>query len=243
MLVTRINEKNYSDSSFRLSVAGMTEVKKKDNHKLVNAGVAAASVGATLLGVLAVRKSQGLNLGKGALKGLGLKDKLVKIGKSFNLNYDVKEIIFVGTSSILGGLLGGFALDRDGNKKKKVTEAVFKASNITIPTLITGGLLKGFEKIKFSNPVTKIASVATGVGLGMIASKKLTNKINKKIDKDFEEKQLKPKDFLVHIDDIAGALFITKVPLAGILHLDKVLAGIYAWGGYEVGRKEDCKKA
>lgn len=238
MLVTKVNDKHYSDFNFRLSVAGEPKSKKKDNHKLINAGVAAASVGATLLSVLAVRKSQGLNLAKGALEGLSTKDKFVKIGKSFNIDYGIKDMLLVGTMSALGGLLGGFAFDREGDKKKKITEGVFKVSNIAIPTLMTGGLIKGFEKIKFKNPITELISVAAGVGLGMITSSKVTNKINKKIDKDFEEKKLKPKDFLVHIDDIVGALFITKAPFVNALHMDKLLTAIYAWGGYETGRHE-----
>ncbi len=241
MLVTRINEKNYSDFNFRLSVAGNPEPQKKNNHKLINAGVAAASVGATLLSVLAVRKSQGLNLEKGALKGLGFKDKAAKIWKSFNIDYGIKDMLLVGTTSALGGLLGGFAFDKEGDKKKKITEGVFKVSNIAIPTAMTAGLIKGFEKMKLKNRVTELVSVAAGVGLGMLTSSKVTNKINKKIDKNFEEKKLKPKDFLVHIDDIVGAFFITKAPFMNALHMDKLLTAIYAWGGYETGRAENAK--
>ena len=241
MLVTRVNEKNYPDFNFRLSLAEQSQVKKKDDNRLINVGVAAASVGATLLGVLAVRKSQGLNLERGALKGLSAKDKFTKIWKSFDIDYGVKDMLLVGSGSALGGLLGGFAFDKKGDRKKKITEGVFKVSNITIPTLMTASMLKIFEKLKFKNKVTELVSVAFGVGFGMLTSSFVTNKINKKIDKNFEEKKLKPKDFLVHIDDIVGALFITKAPFVNTLHMDKLLTAIYAWGGYETGRAEDKK--
>ncbi len=214
---------------------------KLSDKKKVNIGVALTSVGATLLPLLILRKKQGKVLDKDVFQKLGAKDKTKAFFNSFNIEYNLKEMLMVGGSSILGGLFGGFIFDKKGNKKEKTQEAVSKMFNILIPTTIVSGLTKLTEVKNIKSPIAKVGAIVIGVGLGMPISNFISNKINSKIvDKDnFEEKKLKPKDYLVHIDDIAGALILSKVPFIDKLHLDKLLAGIYVFNGFEVGKAKD----
>ena len=62
-----------------------------------------------------------------------------------------------------------------------------------------------------------------------------------KEDKDGIRK-FHPKDFLVHADDMVEMLVLLKIPFAKQLHIDKLLALIYAKCGYETGIKDTDNK-
>jgi hypothetical protein len=201
-----------------------------------------ATIAGTILPILLIRKYQGKTLQSGTFKGLDFKTKTKEILKSFNIEYGLKEMLFTSFGSTLGGLSGGLLFDKKENKKCKIKESVFQLSNIAIPTSIIAGLLKLTEKCK--NPkaiLPKIAAVITGIGVGMPIAAITSNKINNTIvDKDNQSKRkLKIKDCFVHIDDLVGALILTKIPFADKLHADKILPALYGICGYEAGTKQE----
>ncbi len=214
---------------------------KKENFKK-NLGVALITLGATLLPVMAIRRFQGKALTKDVFEKLGTKDKIKAFVKSFNIKYGFKEILGVATSGVLGGLVSGLWFDKKTQPKTKLKEAVFKESNILIPTTILAASLVFCKKAKFQGVIPKIASIALAIGAGMPISAHFANTINNKIiDKENPHKRkLKAKDYFVHVDDVLGAFVLARVPFVDKLHLDGFLSAIYAVNGTEVGRAKDA---
>ena len=220
------------------SVAPAKEDKKAKKFKLP---VLLTTIAGTILPILVIRKYQGKTLQSGCFKGLDFKSKAKAVLKSFNIEYGLKEMLFASFGSTLGGLSGGLLFDKKENKKAKIKESVFQLSNIAIPTSIIAGLLKLTEKCK--NPkaiLPKVAAVVAGIATGMPLATIASNKINNTImDKDNQAKRkLRLKDCFVHIDDLVGALILTKIPFADKLHADKILPALYGICGYEAGTKQ-----
>jgi hypothetical protein len=209
---------------------------KNENFKK-NLGVALTTVGATLLPIIAIRKFQGKALKKDVFEKLATKDKVKAFVKSFDIKYGLKEILTVATSSIFGGLTGGLWFDKKTEPKTKLKEAIFKESNILIPTTLLAGGLELCKKAKFKGIAPKIASIVFAVGAGMPISANIANNINNNIvDKENpHNRKLKPKDYFVHIDDVLGAFVLARVPFVDKFHLDGFLSAIYALNGAEVG--------
>ena len=200
-------------------------------------GVALTCVGATLLPIITISKHQGKLANLTGFKDLALKDKGKALFKAMDIDYGFKEMMTVGLTSILGGVTGGVLFDKETNPKKKIQEGINKAAVLAVPAGLVAAGLKAFEHTKVKNPFASIASVVVGVGVGMPIANKISNTINKKVfgDDVFEKRNLKPTDYFVHVDDVVGAMVLSKVPFANKLHLDKVLGAIYAHQAYEAG--------
>ena len=206
-----------------------------------NAPVLATTVAGTLIPMLIIRKYQGKSLKPEVLKGIDLKLKAKAVLKSFNIEYGLKEMLFTSFGSILGGLSGGLLLDKKENSKSKIKEFIFQFSNIAIPTSLVAGLLNLTTKNKkFQGVSFKIASVALGIGAGMPIAAMASNKINNTIiDTDnCGKRKLRLKDCFVHIDDLIGALVLSKMPFVDKLQIDKFLPVLYGVCGYETGIKK-----
>lgn len=200
-------------------------LKYKRNHRVeesdnkTKALTAAGSIVATLLPMIYFAKKQS-----------GLK----KFTDLFKINYDLKEVLVLSSTSIGGGVLSGLAFDKKTNKKRKINEGVFQFMNATVPTLLVGGaikLLKDNVKYKDSKPI-KIASIATALIAGMPLAAWISNIINDPKDKE-PDRKLTLKDSIINMDDALGALVVAKVPVFG---LDKLLPAIFAWCGYRAGQ-------
>lgn len=156
-----------------------------------------------------------------------------------NINYGRNEFLAVGLGSIVGGLLGGLNDPHEKNKLKKLEEATFQTMNIIIPTyLVTESMNFCERKKSLNNPYAKAAATLGGVILGVNAAVLLSNAIDKKVFNKYEcnpNRKFRSRDLVVHVDDLVGALVISKWSFAEKLQLNKFLPAIFAWNGYEVG--------
>ncbi len=184
----------------------------------------------------------------GALLLIGRKQKpdikLNSLKNAFNLtqiNYGIKEIFITSSAGIAGGLASGLLDKKENNKLGKLREAAFQMANIAFPTTLVGLGLKLCEKSKkLNNPLSKIIAVGIALPLGIFSAVKTTHHLEDNVfDKNelFPNKKMKKKDFIIHVDDVIGALVIAKIPFIEKLHVDKILPIIYAWCGYRVGNK------
>ena len=168
-----------------------------------------------------------------AKKQNGLK-KLVDL---FKIDYGIKEVIALSSTSIISGVTAGILTDKKTDKKRKFKEGVFQFMNATIPTLFVGGVMKLLEdnvKYNHSRPV-KTAAILTSMFAGMPFAAFLSNIINDPKDKE-PDRKLTLKDSIANMDDALGALVIAKFPFVKQLHLDKVMPVILAWCGYRAGQ-------
>ena len=193
--------------------------KNKTKTKLITA---TASFVSTLLPMIYFAKKQN-----------GLK-KLIDL---FKIDYGIKEVIALSSTSIISGVTAGILTDKKTDKKRKFKEGVFQFMNATIPTLFVGGVMKLLEdnvKYNHSRPV-KTAAILTSMFAGMPFAAFLSNIINDPKDKE-PDRKLTLKDSIANMDDALGALVVAKFPLIKQLHLDKVMPVIFAWCGYRAGQ-------
>lgn len=223
------------------SILNKTNTDSSKNKKN-NYPVMLTSLVGTAIPVLLIRKYQNKTLNIENLQKLDLKNKIQTILESFNIHYGLKEILLSSFSAIGLGLAGGLICNKDENKKNKLKEAIFQFNNIAIPTTLITGLLKITNKYeRLNGTFAKLASIFLGIAAGMPIALTFTNTLNKSlIDKNSrEQRKLKLKDSIVHVDDIISGLVLAKVPLVTKLHLEQFIPILYANCGYEAGIKRD----
>ncbi len=201
--------------------------------------LAGAVIGA-VLPIIYLNKTKGKSLNTDILKNGKAFDKLKEAGEYFEID-GIKEILSTAGGAIAGGLLGGLISDRNReNRKEKVKNAIFEMVNITVPTLFVVGaekLLNSFKNVKINPALKKALPIALGVGLGAPVASKISGAINKKAFKEDKSKQrhFRPKDYLVHIDDIVTTFALAKLPFLKAIPFDKILSLIYIHCGFEAG--------
>ncbi|MFI3301264.1 MAG: hypothetical protein R3Y28_07595 [Candidatus Gastranaerophilales bacterium] len=152
-----------------------------------------------------------------------------------NVNYHLKEMIGVSLGAVVAGTGVGILVDKPENKKQKINEGVFQFINAAVPTLAVIPALKVCEKIKpLNNIPTKIGTTFATLFAGMHLAAEMSNKINDPHDK-VPDRKLTIKDAIANVDDAFGVFVVSKMPFAKSLHLEKLLAPIYAWCGYRAG--------
>jgi hypothetical protein len=183
---------------------------KINEKQKINYAVLASSAVGTLVPMLLIAKKQ--------------KTSLFKIG------YELKEMLMLGTGSILGGLAGGIIADKGKNTQSKLREGGHQfLANLLLPTTFVAGFLKIAEKSRFlktSKAIAVIAGVSAGMGIGSFIS----NKVSKLAFKDCKERKIKPTDVFMHMDDLPIALTLSKVP-----YVDKILPLAFIYSGYQAG--------
>ena len=241
MKTSKIENSNILPQANKPDFAGKNNNKKSDAAKKI--GIAAFSAAGTILPILAIRKYQGKALDKDVFQKLPLAKKGKELWNSLSIDYGFKEVMLVCMSSLLGGTVGGLVFDKETPKKEKVKEGIHKAVAQIIPAIGVSTVVALGNKAKIKTPVKEIASVALGVGLGMPIANKVSNTLNKKAfkEKDYKQRKVKPSDYLMHADDIVGAMVLAKVPFVNLLQLDKVLGVIFAHEGYEAGSAKKDK--
>lgn len=241
---------NSSNSAFKSFYNQRQEIKDKAeaNIKLKESKTATAVAVASLLGATVPLAIYNAKKGKmGEFKDVfqktdsKLKEKVNAITGFVEVK-DIKQIGLSVTGSILAGLGAGFAVDKNKeNRTKKVKEGIYGFLNCMIPM----GIIAAAEDIAQkhnvkTNILGKAAIVAGGIVSGMFISNKVSNGINKaffgKDESNFEQRQMKLSDTIVHADDIIGVIAMSKVPFAK--QMGKVIPLIYSHVGYETGTQE-----
>lgn len=217
--------------------------KKQENTKKFSLPVLLTTITGVLIPILLIRKNQGLNIKKGTLKEMDFKTKAKSFLKSFDIKYEMPEMLMTAFGSVVGGLMGGLLFDKNKDKeskRSKIKESVFQLLNVSTPIIIGDQILKFADKKKWKSPWVQVATAIIAVGAGMPTAAKISNTINNKIiDREHpDNRKLRIKDAFVHVDDFVGVLVLSKVPLADKLHVERILPFLYGMCGYEAGTKQ-----
>lgn len=183
-----------------------------------------------MLPVLAFAKKQKPGIKLNSFKGLK---------EAINIKYGLNEILATGLGGAFGGLLGGLVDRKEKRKLDKIEEATFQVMNISLPAILVSKSTDFCQKTKglnnnFVKLVASAASIFAGAHIAVAISNKIDGVLFDKYNKD-PDRKLKKKDFIVHVDDVFGALLLAKIPFADKLHAEKILPLIYTWSGYHVG--------
>ena len=165
---------------------------KKERY--IIAGTTALGV-ATSMALLAKHKGYSLNPAK--------MFKNYKNSYFNKVEYDEVPVIAMGAGSCLGGLAGGFLIDKDKeNRKAKMREALLQIANISVPIVFV------VYAAKFGKKFGKLAQAAGGIaGLfaGVFTANLIGNKINEKIFNRGKGRPVQATDFSAHLDDFCVA--------------------------------------
>ena len=127
-------------------------------------------------------------------------------------DFEAKEVIAMGAGSCLGGLIGGYLVDKDPkNRQAKRRETIMQIGNVSIPILFVHLINKKIFA-KSSETVKALASLG-GVMLGVMTSNIVMNKLNNIIfdEKAGDGRKMKFTDFSAHLDDVVvAANYISK---------------------------------
>lgn len=184
--------------------------------------------------------SDKIKAGVGAFLGtvipLALMMKKQKIKNPFKLKYDLKEMLVLSATSIVGGVGVGMIGNNKDSNINKIKEGVFQFMNAAIPTWLAASTLRWCETTKgMNNNLAKIVTTAVTILIGMQGSAAVSNIICDPKD-NHPDRKLSFLDSLANIDDLIGVLVLAKFPIVEKLHIDKLLPAIYAFCGYRAGK-------
>lgn len=179
---------------------------------------------AFIAGTTAVGVAAGLAVlaktAKGAKYSLNPKKMFKNFKQSyvFKAPYEEKEIITIGAGSCIGGLAGGYIIDKNkDNRKAKLQETLLQAANISFPAVLTIRFAKAgkylgnrfLEKDKkavtLRTQVPKATAALIGLFTGVYMSNFFANKINEFIFNKGKGRPVKLSDFSAHLDDFCMA--------------------------------------
>lgn len=198
------------------------------------------------------------SLGGSALLTLGYLLVLAKTAKKGNFkvkdmfNIDFKnmfKVMGLATTAVVGGLLGGIAVDTKENRKAKLKESIHQfLGNVVTPITIVGLAGEAIEKRKFSKVkevcLSALAAVG-GVAAGVTGGNYVAGKVNKAIFKEEDNRKLGFKDFGIHVDDLLTVAALTPIGDQIKGFISKALPAIFLICGYQAGTKtanDDLKK-
>ena len=158
------------------------------------------------------------------------------------------EIITMGVGTCLGGLTGGYIIDKNPeNRKAKRREAIMQIGNISIPILTVDLTNKLCNKLKVPEKTTKGKTIRTIASLsaiiaGIYLANFIMNKVSNVIFKEkANERGVKGTDLFPHIDDVlASAQYIDES--SNIAHkIARIVPFALMVAGNEVGNKKAGK--
>ncbi len=205
--------------------------------------------GTTALGVAA---SLAL-LAKHAKYSLNPKKMFKNFKKSYlyKAPYDEPEIITMGIGSCLGGLAGGYMIDKNKeNRKAKWKEALMQVANVSVPIIFVARFAKAgkylgkrfLEKQKgaetYRTKIPKAIAALTGLFTGVYVSNIFANWVNEKIFNQGKGRPVQLSDFSAHLDDfcLAARQVDDKNPL--IHKITMLIPAALMVAGNEVGNKK-----
>ena len=203
--------------------------------------------GTTALGVLAGMACHA------KYKGYSLNPKkmFTNIKNSYwsKIKFDDAPVITIGAGSCLGGLAGGYYIDKDKeNRKAKKRESLLQIINISLPIIFTKylgelgefignkywdkGRAKQFRTYRTKLPQGVFA--IAGLFAGVFTANIVANKINELIFRQGKGRPVQASDFSAHLDDfcVAANLISDAKPIYWISRLVPVALMI---AGNEVG--------
>lgn len=136
------------------------------------------------------------------------------------VEFDDKPVIIIGAGSCLGGLVGGYLIDKDKeNRKAKKREALLQITNISLPIIFTTRMAKWGQYIgnkywdksrpknlhTFRTKIPQGVSAMLGLIAGVFTANVVANKINEKIFNQGKGRPVQVTDFSAHLDDICVA--------------------------------------
>ena len=228
---------SYKDSKLEASFGNKKQVKKKE----YTMGQKAVVATTTALGVAA---SCAL-LAKKAGYSLAPKKMFKDIKNSYlaKVDYEWPEVVAIGAGSCLGGLAGGYLIDKDKeNRKVKQREAIMHFGNISIPIFTVGMVVD--KVFKNANKWVKAGAGLGGIVAGLYLANFITNKVCTLLYKDkSQERGIELTDLPAHMDDaVVAASYISK---SKFVHaLGRVIPLALMVAGNEIGTKtvEDIQK-
>lgn len=130
---------------------------------------------------------------------------------------DEKPVITIGAGSCIGGLAGGYIIDKDKeNRKAKLRETLLQIVNISLPIIFTVNaaklgkmigkkyLEKGVKETLRTN-VSKAVGGIAGLFAGVFSANVIANKINEKLFHQGKGRPVQASDFSAHLDDFVVA--------------------------------------
>lgn len=130
--------------------------------------------------------------------------KNIKNSYLAKVDFHDKEVITLGAGSCLGGLSGGYIVDKNPeNRRSKNREALMQIGNISIPILTVEQFAKIGEKFgKLTKGIAAVAGIFVGVHLANFLMNKLSNFV---FQNKNDERDVKATDFSAHVDDMVVA--------------------------------------
>lgn len=161
--------------------------------------------------------------------------KNIKNSYLANVRYEDKEVCTIGLGTCLGGLAGGYIIDKNPeNRRAKNREAIMQIGNISIPIVTVVQLKKiGAKFGKIAEGTAAIGGIFAGVYLANFLMNKISNFI---FQNKNNERNVKATDFTAHLDDmIVAANCISENKY--IHKLARIIPAALIIPGYEVGTK------
>ena len=221
-----ISPVNYNPQSFKHF--GETE-QKNPYSKKQRAVVAGMSALGTAVSCAILAKKAGYSLNPSKMF------KNIKNSYLARIHYRDKQVIPIGVGSVLGGLAGGYMIDKDKHaRKEKRREALMQIGNISIP-ILTVDFLSG--KLKKYGKAAQSTGAVAGIFAGVYLANIIMNRVNNFIFRQKEGRDMKITDFSAHLDDaVVAANYVSTHP---IVHtIGRIIPIALMIPGNEVGNKK-----
>ena len=170
--------------------------------------------------------------------------KNIKDSYIANVKFHDKEVITIGAGSCLGGLAGGYLIDKNiENRKAKRREALMQIGNVSIPILTVEGAAKLSKRIekaaKMSEKAGKVTKTCFAVGgllAGVYMANILMNMLSNALFKNTTGRNVKATDFSAHLDDmVVAANYISDAKF--VHYIARLIPFALMFAGNEVGNK------
>ena len=223
-----ISPVNYTSPEFKHFGEQDSKNTYSKGQKAVVAGMAALGTAASCA-ILAKRAGYSLKPSK------MFNFKNIKNSFLAKVEYHDEQVIPIGAGSILGGLAGGYMIDKDPKaRKEKRREALMQVGNVSIPILTLDFLS---EKLGKYGKVAKTCGAVAGIFAGVYLANVIMNRVNNFLFRHKENRDMKLTDFSAHVDDaVVAASYVSSSPI--VYGIARIIPLALMIPGNEVGNKK-----